>query len=180
MVLRTALATPRHAARTTAWGSGSAWRSHGLPGPAGRVIFLNFDGVLHPTSIEVEQERMETVIGVGLFGWLPVLDDALRPHPDVNVVVHSPWRRTRCDEELRLLLGSLGSRMVGSTPPDSCFEGIRNWLHSNPGVVSHRILDLDPPRKYPRPLPPELIVCNPTQGVAASDVLGALRTWLAR
>lgn len=47
-----------------------------------------------PTAMEVEPQRWEAV-GIGLFGWLPALVNALQPHPDVSVVVYAPWRLTQ-------------------------------------------------------------------------------------
>lgn len=144
--------------------------------PVERVLFLDFDGVPHPSVIEVEPRWMRA-IGLDLFGWLPSLVHALQPHPDVGAVVHSTWRRTRTDDELRLRLGGLGARMLGSTPPGKSFESIQQWLRANPAVTSYRILD-DAVEEYPRPLPAELIVCDPKAGVTSEGVAAALRLWL--
>jgi len=138
----------------------------------------DFDGVLHPTVIEVEPRRMESVIGIGLFGWLPALVRTLQTHPDVGLVVHSTWRYTHDPDELRLLLGGLGKRMLGAAPRGPRYESILWWLHLNPQFTDHRILD-DDPSEFPRPLPTELIVCNPEVGVTSQEVAAALRAWLA-
>jgi hypothetical protein len=169
------LARPRHVPFAADLGKRSA-RGRKVK-VASRVLFLDFDGVLHPTVIEGEPHRMEEVIGVGLFGWLQTLESLLRPHPDVAVVVHSTWRHTHDDEELRMLLGRVGERMVGSTPPGSRYDGIRQWLRANPTYSSHRILD-DDPTEFPRPPPDELIVCSPEEGVTGKEVVAALRKWL--
>jgi len=95
----------------------------------------------------------------------------------VAVVVHSTWRYTHDVDELRLLLGPLGPQFVGATPKGPRYESIQWWLHLNPLFADHRILD-DDPGEFPVPAPPELILCNPTTGVAAPAVLAALRTWL--
>src|SRR4051794_39007445 len=50
------------------------------------ILFLDFDGVLHPTySIKAE-----------LFCYLPRLESVLRDYPMVKAVVTSDWRRN-CD-----------------------------------------------------------------------------------
>ena len=170
------LARPRLAPLTEAFGRRSVTGRRVKV--ASRVLFVGFDGVLHPTVFEVEPVRMEKVIGVDLFGWLPVLESLLRPHQDVAVVVHSNWRLTHDDEELQLLLGRLGHRMLGSTTPGARYEGIQQWLRANPACTSHRILDGDA-ADFPRPLPIELIVCDPDAGVTGNDVIAALRAWLA-
>ena len=81
-----------------------------------RALFLDFDGVLHPTTIEADIEEDEIKVDTGLFGWLPALVSVLRPHPDVSVVVHSSWRYVHDIDELREMLGALGPRFVGATP----------------------------------------------------------------
>ena len=98
-------------------------------------------------------------------------------HPDVVIVVHSTWRYTHDADELRLLLGALGQRVVGATPRGPRYESIEWWLNMNPKFGSYRILD-DDAREFPTPTPPELILCDPATGVAAPKVLAALRTWL--
>jgi HAD domain in Swiss Army Knife RNA repair proteins len=171
-----AFARPRHVPFAAPLGKRSA--TDRKVKVARRVLFLDFDGVLHPTVIVGESHRMKEVIAVGHFGWLPALESLLRPHPDVAVVVHSTWRHTHDDEELRRLLGPVGERIVGSTPPGSRYEGIKQWLHANPTYTSHRILN-DDPTEFPQPLPVELIVCNPEVGVTGGEVAASLRRWLA-
>lgn len=141
-----------------------------------RALFLDFDGVLHPTNIGLDFES-EKVIGTGLFGWLPHLASVLRPHPDVLIVVHSTWRYTHDVDELREMLGALGGRVVGSTARGPRYESITGWLQQNPAVTSFRVLD-DGASEFPQPLPPELILCDPRSGVSAPDVQAALKDWL--
>lgn len=142
-----------------------------------RVVFLDFDGVLHPAGLPPYDEPPASFVSTGFFGWLPALVQVLRPHPDVAIVVHSTWRYTHDVDELRLLLGTLRPRVVGATPRGPRYESIEWWLHANPLFVSHRILD-DDAREFPTPPPPELILCDPTTGVAAPGVLAKLRIWL--
>lgn len=98
-----------------------------------RLLFLDFDGVLHPSA----QYRF-----IRHFIWLPKLEWLLERHPDVKVVVHSTWRYDHTDDELRALLGSLGSRFVGSAPRGPRAQAIESVLSANKGVVtSHLVLD---------------------------------------
>ena len=141
-----------------------------------RALFVDFDGVLHPTVLARFDEPPEPLATV-FFGWLPALVEVLRKYPDVAIVVHSTWRYTHDVDELKLLLGALGPKVVGATPRGPRYESIQWWLQMNPSFADHRILD-DDASEFPTPPPPELILCNPTTGVAASDVLAALRAWL--
>lgn len=144
--------------------------------PPPRALFLDFDGVLHPTVLSRFDEPPESLSTV-FFGWLPALVGVLRSHPDVAIVIHSTWRYTHSDDELRLLLGALGAQFAGTTPRGPRYESIEWWLHMNPLFANHRILD-DDASEFPVPTPSELILCNPTSGVAAPAVLAALRNWL--
>lgn len=75
-----------------------------------RVLFLDFDGVLHPvpavpTNRVVNGKPVMRAIQVLPFEWLPVLAQLLRPHPDVRLIVHSSWRLvhtpSRCARDAR-------------------------------------------------------------------------------
>jgi hypothetical protein len=141
-----------------------------------RVLFLDFDGVLHPTMEDLDGDS-DACIATPLFGWLPLLATALASHPDVGIVVSSTWRYTHDQDELRELLGPLRGRFLGATPRGPRYESIQWWLHLNPMFASHRILD-DNPREFPTPAPKELIACHPHRGVSDSEVLAQLREWL--
>jgi hypothetical protein len=142
---------------------------------ASRILFLDFDGVLHPTLDDMEGEEP---IATGHFGWLALLAKTLEPYPDVAIVVHSTWRYVYDPNELRELIGPLGARFLGATPRGPRYESIQWWLHLNPMFASHRILD-DNPSEFPTPLPAELIVCHPLRGVSDPVVLAQLREWLS-
>lgn len=135
-----------------------------------RVLFVDFDGVLHPLE-QAEASRLTH------FCWLPVLASALRLHVDVRIIVHSTWRYMYDDDELRMLLGPLGSRFVGATSRGPRFESIRGWLYANRACESYRVLD-DDASEFPVPLPAELILCDCSSGVSAENVLSQLRSWL--
>lgn len=87
-----------------------------------RILFLDFDGVLHPYTPYVEVPK---------FCWLHVLDKLLSTHKDVRICVHSTWRYEYRDEELRELLGSLGDRFFGSTPRGPREQAIQSVLQAN-------------------------------------------------
>ncbi len=142
-----------------------------------RVVFLDFDGVLHPLISSPDDELPTPLVSTEFFGWLPALVHVLRPHPDVAIVVHSTWRYTHDADELRLLLGALGPQFAGATPKGPRYESIEWWLNMNPQFADHRILD-DDAGEFPSPPPLELILCDPRIGVSARGVLAALRNWL--
>lgn len=98
-----------------------------------RVLFLDFDGVLHPSA----EYRL-----IRHFVWLPKLAWLLENHPDVVIFVHSTWRYDHTDAELRELLGSLGDRFFGTAPRGPRAQAIESVLSANKGVfTNHLVLD---------------------------------------
>lgn len=132
-----------------------------------RVIFLDFDGVLHPTPLADADQPMRL---------LPNLRSVLTGK-DVSLVVHSTWRYVYHPKELAELLAMAGAPLLGATPRGPRYESILWWLHLNPAVTDHAILD-DDAREFPAPLPKELFLCDPTEGLLTSGVLDRLERWL--
>lgn len=77
------------------------------------LLFLDFDGVLHPyfPRRDIPQRANE------YFSFLPRLEAVLRDYPEVNVVIASTWRKYHTLEELRAFFSQdLRTRVVGVTP----------------------------------------------------------------
>jgi len=72
------------------------------------IIFLDFDGVLHPVPADMR----------GLFCHLPRLEALLRQHPHVQIVISSSWRETYPwgDVILEIFSPDIRPRIVGMTP----------------------------------------------------------------
>lgn len=69
-----------------------------------KIIFLDFDGVLHPD-------------GIAKFSQLPVLERFLSEMPKAEIVVSSTWREDHSLDQLRGFFSPhLRSRIVGVTP----------------------------------------------------------------
>ncbi len=135
-----------------------------------RLLFLDFDGVLHPSDPEST--------GLRHFCWLPVLAQLLEQHSDVRIVVHSTWRYDHTDNELRTLLGPLGPRFVGSAPRAPREQAIEMVLGANKGkVVSHMVLD-DAVKEFSGGTV-NLLLVEAHLGLSDVRVQAALSTWLA-
>lgn len=83
-----------------------AWRTDGrlLRPPRGGVLFLDFDGVLHPGCS-------------GTFARLAQLEAFLLDHPMVDVIFSTSWREAASVEELALNFSAdLRDRFIGCTP----------------------------------------------------------------
>lgn len=76
----------------------------GKPEMLRKIIFLDFDGVLHPD-------------GVALFSLLPLFESYLAKMPEAEVVVSSTWREDHTLEELRQFFSpAFRCRISGVTP----------------------------------------------------------------
>lgn len=96
-----------------------------------RLVFLDFDGVLHP-QVAFIAER---------FCRLPLLEGWLRARPDIQVVISSSWRLGQSMEELRSIFSTdLQPRIISTTQPGEDSGGsrehqIRLWLlHEAPSA----------------------------------------------
>ena len=144
------------------------------------LLFVDFDGVLHPYGKHplAGPGAQSLVHELGLFCWLEHLEELLLPRPQVGLVVHSSWRYPHKDDELADMLGRLSGRFVGSTPRGARYGSITRWLSARePKVRSYRILD-DMPEAFPKSAQRRLIACKPWLGVSELQVQGQLRAWL--
>ncbi|WP_416050273.1 HAD domain-containing protein [Cupriavidus basilensis] len=146
-----------------------------------QVIFLDFDGVLHPYGEQAVDEDFRLIGNPNLFVWLPIIDSLLAPYPAVRIVVSSDWRRLFDDKVLIRLLGPLGSRFEGvvetyrSSRADEIMaeahrRRLTQWLaiDDHPSVVSASRKD----ERY--------IACEPETGIAAAGPQSKLRFKLTR
>lgn len=80
------------------------------------ILFLDFDGVLHPDAVYLERGRPVLRAEGELFMWSGLLIDALASHPEVRIVLSTSWARefgfTRAR---RYLPAGLRSRVIGAT-----------------------------------------------------------------
>ncbi len=134
------------------------------------VLFLDFDGVLHPNLATPEQR----------FVRLPILADALG-ESDVKVIVSSSWRFEWSLSQLKALFPeSIRMRVVGTTGPAHIGHHARwneiNAYCSGHGVANWRALD-DAHFEFPNPCE-QLIRCEGSRGIGPVQC-DALRTWLS-
>lgn len=152
-----------------------------------RVIFLDFDGVLHPPRAiagakpplephEIQERWPAT------FQHLGILADLLQEHSDIAVVVSSSWRIFLNDAQLGELLapisrwygGSVGNPQIGRD------VAIRAWLELN-AITDYVVLD-DKPKFFPGAAGawPTLILCESETGISDISVQQKLRDWMNR
>ena len=138
-----------------------------------KLLFLDFDGVLHPSTVTAEQP---------LFCRAALLVEASAlAQLDFDIVISSSWRHHfSLQALLEPLPSAIREKVVGTTGPAhigkwSRFQEIQRYRmqHGNP---PWRALD-DSRYEFP-PDCAELIWCNPNYGLVEAD--GArLKKWLS-
>jgi len=134
-----------------------------------KLLFLDFDGVLHPSHFA----------GEAPFSRALLLEETLALFSP-KIVISSSWRFTHNLEKLQktvpvfissLIIGATGAAIVGKHPR---FSEIQNYLRGY-GPVDWKALD-DSYWEFPNPCP-RLIRCNPNTGINDRQIL-ELNQWL--
>ena len=134
-----------------------------------KVLFLDFDGVLHPTTH-----------GSALLSQLPLLESALEGC-DYTMVISSSWRFHLEMEDLKKhFSSSVRDKIVGVT--EDAYIGAYARFHEinayvlQHGIVNWRALD-DSYWEFPQGCS-QLIRCNPNKGLTPHEVK-LLTEWLS-
>lgn len=140
------------------------------------ILFLDFDGVLHPDPCSDESL---------LLSELPLLESVLHDCQHVDVVITSTWRLKRSITRLRDLFSpSLRERIIDVTPERRDFQDlaetightyqrsieIEAWLRSSREPWRPWIALDDRPEWF-RPFCKNLVRCDPATGLTASTAL---------
>jgi hypothetical protein len=83
------------------------------------VVYLDFDGVLHPGEVWYERATRKPslrVPGHELFESMPVFEAAIAPYPRIKVVLSTSWvQALGFEQACGFLSESLRSRVIGAT-----------------------------------------------------------------
>ena len=146
-----------------------------------RIIFLDFEGVLHGANELVDWPTSglplaEFAKRLQLLYWAPDLAKLLEGHDDVKIIVYSTWRKECRVEQLQALLGPLGPYVLGMTHrglarAESIVDMVKRLE-----IADYIILDDD------RSAFPEgtdgLVICDPLTGVSAPRIQAEITQWL--
>lgn len=133
------------------------------------ILFLDFDGVLHPEFGNRDED---------LFRHRARLENLLREFPNVEIVISSSWRQTRLLAQLQALFSpDIGARIVGVTPDwqdlPELYEVIGNyprhvevegWLRQANRNWEDWVA-LDDRGYWFRPFLANLVLCDPDTGM---------------
>lgn len=81
------------------------------------LIFLDFDGVLHPDAVYLDLSgRVELRAEGELFMWADALSAAIEPYPEANIVLSTSWVRNVGFHRARNALpANIAKKVVGAT-----------------------------------------------------------------
>lgn len=85
---------------------------------ADKVLYLDFDGVLHDDAVYWSPARGIYIKTPGrtLFEWMPILEELLMPYQEVKIVLSTSWVRVKNFEFAKKHLSpALQTRVVGAT-----------------------------------------------------------------
>ena len=136
------------------------------------LIFLDFDGVIHPNCKES-------------FEHVPLLEQLLQEHTDVGIILSTNWREGAELSYMERLLGPvISARIEGATPVDHHSRGyvrekeVTSFV-SYFGIKDYVVLDDDPRNDLFSPQFTRLVQTNISYGLTRSDI-ERLKTLLFR
>jgi hypothetical protein len=129
------------------------------------VVFLDFDGVLHPDPPTSDAP---------LFCRAGLLQQFLLQHPGVAVVVSSTWRKTRTLAQLQGLFPDWSDRVVGVTSESIEANYARQfeceaWMRENVDPWTPWVALDDRPWNF-RPFERRLVLVDRSTGLTPSDL----------
>jgi len=154
-----------------------------------KTLFLDFDGVLHPSTAVLDVDRLAlaanpltAIARHELMRWAALLEDVLsdcqtRTLEDYTIAVHSSWRKAAwaTNSVLREALGPLGHRFLCVTNAQlQRHESILD-LCERCGIDDYLIVDDDLSAFAPGTT--NLIVTNPLLGLSDRRCLDRIRAW---
>lgn len=154
-----------------------------------RLLFLDYDGVLHPDAVYLSRRGIELRAAGSLFMWAPQLIEALADHPDIRIVLSTSWvRNLGFDRARRALPTELRHQVIGATwhsamsrtwpdyiPWDAQTrrEQIAAYLSRLNEPVRWLAID-DDVRGWPSADREQLIQTDPNTGLADTEVMSEL------
>jgi hypothetical protein len=155
-----------------------------------RVVFTDFDGVLHAASSATDLKRtvikaasVEELHASGLFVHAHLLAAALRGASDTNeikIVVHSSWRSHFRDDEIRSFIPELAPWFLGTVGFTTLSRdaAIVKWLEMV-NVSDYLVLD-DSARLFAggEAKWANLVLCDPERGLNDQSVLEELHKFI--
>ena len=143
------------------------------------VLFLDFDGVLHPGGLQAFDCDGAFLDHPDFFCHLDYLTRLLAPHPEIKIIVSSDWRLHFSNLTLRGFLAPLGKdRYLGAVEAvrmsraneiyaEVALRGIDRWLALDDHPSVQEAFEEDGEWRF--------VVCHPRHGISSQDTQQELR-----
>lgn len=155
----------------------------------GQVLFLDFDGVLHPDAVYLSKNGPTLKVEGELFMWAPHLVQLLEAFPNVSLVLSTSWvRHLGFKRASRYLPPELSDKVVGSTwhssmardwPDGAQWDGRTRYhqisRYAARAQLQHWVAIDDDTEGWPSEAGMHLIPCEPDQGLGNPATINALR-----
>ncbi|WP_293779735.1 HAD domain-containing protein [uncultured Oxalicibacterium sp.] len=160
----------------------------------GRLIFLDFDGCLHPDSVYMHPKKGIYLREPGhhLFEWEPILVELLCDHPNVGIVLSTSWVSRKSYSYAKSQLSpELQKRIIGATfhnrhTDKEHFAQISRASQifsdiSRRGIKEDDWIAIDDDAEgWPFMYSRNLIRTNGATGISDPAVQEEIKTWLAK
>lgn len=160
-------------------------------GAGQRILYLDFDGVLHHEDVRFSPKRGPFIKAPGqytLFQHAPLLEELLVPYPDIKIVLSTAWVRVYSfSKATKRLPASLRERCIGATYHSSVVE--HHFIQQPRGMqVANDVytrkpsawLALDDDHKdWPRYCLDNYVRTHEHDGISDPDVLNEIKVKLA-
>ena len=143
------------------------------------ILFLDFDGVLHPDAAFRTKRGIELRGEGELFMWVPILEKLLAECPQIKIVLSTSWvRQLNFRRAKKRLPESVQDRVIGATYHSSTESGPdaapwmerTRWQQIAGYVARHKVQDWialdDDDAGWPDDQRHRLLYCDPQTGLA--------------
>ncbi|WP_156684339.1 HAD domain-containing protein [Pseudomonas sp. Leaf127] len=156
------------------------------------VIFLDYDGVLHPDAVYLSKQGPSLKADGELFMWAPALVQLLEEFPSVSLVLSTSWvRHLGFKKALGYLPQSMRNKVIGATwhssmsrewPDEQTWDGRTRYTqicrYASRAHLQHWLAIDDDASGWPPEAGKYLIHCVADQGLGHESTLSSLRRGL--
>ena len=166
------------------------------PRPHAMILFLDFDGVLHPdAAYKTANGHLELRAEGAFFMWVPYLVDVLADFPKVRIVLSTSWvRQLSFNRARRYLPAQLSDRVIGATYHSAMARQMDGFAVANPWDASSRYQQIaryverakisnwlaldDDDEGWPDAERNRLVCTDPSRGLSNPQTISQLRSAL--
>lgn len=159
--------------------------------PHRQVLFLDFDGVLHPDAVFHTSKGLQLRSEGQLFMWAPLLVQALADQPQVSIVLSTSWvRQLGYHRARKYLPEAIQHRVIGATwhstmarnwADQSWWNGASRYEQISRHAARARLSDWlaidDDTASWPVDAGHHLLPCDGRLGLSQPGCIDSLRAW---